>query len=185
MLCRGSQTLAKHNFSSVFPKMKYCYLTQKRYATTASVCFYWICERHCAKKSSAHRLPAQRGPLVKDKIGWQAMGQVLYAWGLNWSFDTNSNSDRDIFMPHLGKDEIQYLAFKHVHCYLPKYNPEWGDEICTHKERLMLFGSNHSHAFQTSQELRMLSRSLSDCKSLFLNVMIQVSQFIRNGQLCH
>ena len=22
-------------------------------------------------------------------------------------------------MPHLGKDEIQYLAFKHVHCYFP------------------------------------------------------------------
>ena len=38
---------------------------------------------------------------------------------------------------------------------------------------------------ETSQELRMLSRSLSDCKSLLLNVMIQVSQFIRNGQLCH
>ena len=28
---------------------------------------------------------------------------------------------------------------------------------------------------KTSQELRMLSRSLSDCKSLLLNVMIQVS----------
>ena len=38
---------------------------------------------------------------------------------------------------------------------------------------------------KTSQELRMLSRSLSDCKSLLLNVMIQVSPFIRNGQLCH
>ena len=38
---------------------------------------------------------------------------------------------------------------------------------------------------KTSQELRMLSRSLSACKSLLLNVMIQVSQFIRNGQLCH
>ena len=38
---------------------------------------------------------------------------------------------------------------------------------------------------KTSQELRMLSRALSDCKSLLLNVMIQVSQFIRNGQLCH
>ena len=38
---------------------------------------------------------------------------------------------------------------------------------------------------KTSQELRMPSRSLSDCKSLLLNVMIQVSQFIRNGQLCH
>ena len=31
---------------------------------------------------------------------------------------------------------------------------------------------------KTSQELRMLSRSLSDCKSLLLNVMIQVSQFV-------
>ena len=29
---------------------------------------------------------------------------------------------------------------------------------------------------KTSQELRMLSRSLSDCKSLLLTVMIQVSQ---------
>ena len=31
---------------------------------------------------------------------------------------------------------------------------------------------------KTSQELRMLSRSLSDCKSLLINVMIQVSQFV-------
>ena len=31
----------------------------------------------------------------------------------------------------------------------------------------------------------MLSRSLSDCKSLLLNVMIQVSQFVSNSQLCH
>ena len=38
---------------------------------------------------------------------------------------------------------------------------------------------------KTPQEFRMLSRSLSDCKSLLLNVMIQVSSFIRNGQLCH
>ena len=38
---------------------------------------------------------------------------------------------------------------------------------------------------KTSQELRMLSRSLSDCKSLLLNVMIQVSQFVSNIQLCH
>ena len=41
------------------------------------------------------------------------------------------------------------------------------------------------HLFQTSQELRMLSSSLSDCKSLLLNVMIQVSQFVSNSQLCH
>ena len=37
---------------------------------------------------------------------------------------------------------------------------------------------------ETSQELRMLSRSLSDCKSLHLNVMIQVSRFASNRQLC-
>ena len=61
-------------------------------------------------------------------MGWQAMGQ-----GLNWSFKINSNSDRDIFMPHIGKDEIQYLAFKHVRYYLPKYISEWGDEIRTKK----------------------------------------------------
>ena len=38
---------------------------------------------------------------------------------------------------------------------------------------------------KTSQELRMLSRALTDCKSLFLNIMIQVSQFVSNSQLCH
>ena len=37
---------------------------------------------------------------------------------------------------------------------------------------------------KTSQELRMLYRSLSDCKLLLLNVMIQVSQFVSNSQLC-
>ena len=48
-----------------------------------------------------------------------------------------------------------------------------------------VMGNKMYFLVQTSQELRMLSRSLSDCKSLLLNVMIQVSQFIRNGQLCH
>ena len=33
--------------------------------------------------------------------------------------------------------------------------------------------------------MRMLSMSLSDCPSLTLNVMIQVSQFVRKTQLCH
>ena len=37
---------------------------------------------------------------------------------------------------------------------------------------------------KTSQKLRMLSRSLPDYKSLLLNVMIQVSQFVSNSQLC-
>ena len=39
--------------------------------------------------------------------------------------------------------------------------------------------------YKTSQELRMLSRSLSDCQSLTLNVMIQVSQFVSDSQMCH
>ena len=34
-----------------------------------------------------------------------------------------------------------------------------------------------------SQELQMLPKSLSECQSLTLNVMIWVSQFVRNGQL--
>ena len=38
---------------------------------------------------------------------------------------------------------------------------------------------------KTSQELRMLSRSLADCKSLTFYVMIQVCQFVSNSQLCH
>ena len=38
---------------------------------------------------------------------------------------------------------------------------------------------------QTSQKLRMLSRSLSDYQSQTLNVRVQDSQFVRNSQLCH
>ena len=51
-----------------------------------------------------------------------------------------------------------------------------------------LKGKNHftkSFSIKTSQELRMLSRSLSECKPLTLSVMIQVSQFVSNSQLCH
>ena len=36
---------------------------------------------------------------------------------------------------------------------------------------------------KTSQELRTLSRSLSDCQSQTLNVRVKVSQFVRNSQL--
>ena len=48
-------------------------------------------------------------------------------------------------------------------------------------------GKTYEHTymmFKTSQELRMLSRSLYDCKSQTLNVMIQVSQFVSSSQLC-
>ena len=41
------------------------------------------------------------------------------------------------------------------------------------------------HQYKTSQELRTLSRSLSHCKSLTLNVMVQVSQFVSYSQLSH
>ena len=42
-------------------------------------------------------------------------------------------------------------------------------------------GQDHK---KTSQGLRMLSMSLSDCQSLTLNVIIPVSQFVRKSQLC-
>ena len=38
---------------------------------------------------------------------------------------------------------------------------------------------------KTSQELRMLSRSLSDCNLLTVKVMIQVLQFVCYSKLCH
>ena len=41
--------------------------------------------------------------------------------------------------------------------------------------------NSQSFFSKTSQELRMLSRSVSDCKSLLLNVMIQVLQFVSNS----
>ena len=43
----------------------------------------------------------------------------------------------------------------------------------------------HTSLYKTSQELRMLSRSLFDCKSLLLNVKIQVLQFVSYSQPCH
>ena len=45
--------------------------------------------------------------------------------------------------------------------------------------------NTRTSVLKTSQELRMLSRSLYNCKSLLLNVMIQDSQFVSNSQLCH
>ena len=38
---------------------------------------------------------------------------------------------------------------------------------------------------KTLQELRMLSRSISDCQSQSLNDRVKVSQFVRNSQTCH
>ena len=55
-------------------------------------------------------------------------------------------------------------------------------------KRADMIGKDHENILKTCQELQMLSRSLSDCKSLFLNVMIQVSfrfVFVSNSQLCH
>ena len=47
-----------------------------------------------------------------------------------------------------------------------------------------IFGCD-GYKLNTLHELRMLSRSLSDCKSLTPNVMIQVSQFVSSSELCH
>ena len=63
------------------------------------------------------------------------------------------------------------------------------NQISGPQKNLLLDSSNHvlatigkSCANKTSQEW---SRSLSDCKSLLLNVMIQVSQFVISSQLSH
>ena len=45
--------------------------------------------------------------------------------------------------------------------------------------------NSRARGLKTSLELVMLSRSLSDCKSLLLNFVIQVSQFFSNSQPCH
>ena len=49
----------------------------------------------------------------------------------------------------------------------------------------LLEPTSSTYVFQTSQKLRMLSRSLSDCKSLLLSVMIQVLQFVMSMSLSH
>ena len=38
--------------------------------------------------------------------------------------------------------------------------------------------------WMTEKELRMLSRSLSECQTSIFNVVVTVSQFVRNSQLC-
>ena len=55
-----------------------------------------------------------------------------------------------------------------------------------HLYRWKGFISLTGYLYYAYKELRTLSRSLSDCQSLTLNVMIRVSQFVRNSQqLCH
>ena len=72
------------------------------------------------------------------------------------------------------------LGCKNSMCFYSRIST-WISTACA----LFFATAYGSFPTQTSQELRMLSRSLSDCESLLLNVMIQVSQYIRNGQLCH
>ena len=92
-----------------------------------------------------------------------------------------------------GKNENQYLSCFHPPCparLLSRQKQCRALKVCFSSP---IFSRNGkpiviSHQFvskKTSQELRMLSRSLTDCKSLFLNIMIQVSQFVSNSQLCH
>ena len=46
-------------------------------------------------------------------------------------------------------------------------------------------GKDHTLGTAGRSVCCMLPRSLSECQSLTLNVMIRVSQFVRNSQLCH
>ena len=53
------------------------------------------------------------------------------------------------------------------------------------KIRILIENSEEATFKNISQELRMLSSSLSDCQSQTLIVRVQVSLFVRNSQLCH
>ena len=66
----------------------------------------------------------------------------------------------------------------------PHMISRWWQEVAQMICVQEIFGCN-GYKLKTSQELRMLSWSLSDCKSLTPNVMIQVSQFVSSFQLCH
>ena len=68
---------------------------------------------------------------------------------------------------------------------LPLFRLSFRDASIFLKVLTMPTSSRDMNWDKTSQELQMLSRLLSDCKSLTLNVMIQVSQFVSNRQLCH
>ena len=59
----------------------------------------------------------------------------------------------------------------------PHMISRWWQEVAQMICVQEIFGCN-GYKLKTSQELRMLSWSLSDCKSLTPNVMIQVSQFV-------
>ena len=70
-----------------------------------------------------------------------------------------------------------------------KAKAQHSDTLSSHIKFRYIFLSSkftiHLFSFKTSQELRMLFRSLSDCQSLIVNVTIGVSQFVRNSLLCH
>ena len=66
----------------------------------------------------------------------------------------------------------------------PHMISRWWQEVAQMIWVQEIFGCN-GYKHKTSQELRMLSWSLSDCKSLTPNVMIQVSQFVSCFWLCH
>ena len=74
-----------------------------------------------------------------------------------------------------------FSAYKRVRSEIAKQSSILGSKIKHLSLEVFGFNSFQIHVemnIQTSQELRMLSRSPSDCKSLLLNVMIQVSQFV-------
>ena len=77
---------------------------------------------------------------------------------------------------HWAKQFASHIDQKNWHCNVG----------APHSKKEVKKGTNkYTFVKKTSQELRMLSRSLSDCKSLAHNVMIEVSQFVSSSQLCH
>ena len=116
----------------------------------------------------------QTGPskkFLKDELKELNIEQLWYLWNCQKSFKNNRLSQvAEVFL--------------HLH---QQHRTTWTQVL---RHSCVKGGVAQSISCSTikakkSQELRMLSRSLSDCQSQTLNVMVRVTQFIRNSKLCH
>ena len=161
---------------------KYCYFADQEVLTCASKLYLYF-----GFKAISHIVNIKHTPfavtsmhliflLLAREVIWRGNkpGVITYVgnnillqdstkWIFNWpSLVQHRNKQMPRIQPELLFDKILHIK----------------SLSSTHRPFIIL-------VLKTSQELQMLSRSLTDCKSLFLNVMIQVSQFVSNSQLCH
>ena len=125
---------------------------------------------------------------------WRHRGQAGTTWWLTRSLSPRSSCSRRLKARQKEINIIQLLlgVASFFLEFLSNFSPLTSAIIvfirCSAVARLwagMFLPSLDKSHFCRKQELRMLSSSLSDCKSLLLYVMIRVSQFVSNSQLCH